>query len=76
MKLFLGVTRKVYHVLPANKIHETKILVTRMIADFPCIADLYVNITQLLLIIRFRNFIGIWFLDLSIRQKRISPKMI
>ena len=31
MKLFLGVTGKVYHVLPANKIHETKRLSARMI---------------------------------------------
>ena len=31
MKLFLGVTEKVYHVLPANKIHETKRLSARMI---------------------------------------------
>ena len=73
MKLFLGVTKKVYHVLPANRIHETKLLSSRMIL-FPCIADLYVNITQLLVVIQFRNFYRnlakLAFLDFSIRQKK------
>ena len=56
MKLFLGVTGKVYHVLPANKIHETKKIICEN-DPFPCIADLYVNITQLPVIIKFRNFL-------------------
>ena len=56
MKLFLGVTGKVYHVLPANKIHETKKIICEN-DPFPCIADLYVNITQLPVIIEFRNFL-------------------
>ena len=56
MKLFLGVTGKVDHVLPANKIHETKKIICEN-DPFPCIADLYVNITQLPVIIKFRNFL-------------------
>ena len=57
MKLFLGVTGKVYHVLPANKIHETKRLSARMILFRVSLNKLYVNITQLPVIIKFRIFL-------------------